>query len=162
MSTNYAHRIFRVLILLSLSAALLRGEAASARKLSLLGRKTTVRVYNNLGENINLNLRCKSKDNDFGPHLLQNGDHFQWKFRPNFWGTTLFSCNMQWKNVTGGFNIYEDARDSDRCVNCVWRVTEDGVRGYNKDENGVEQIWFRWVPKPPPNSFSYNVSINLS
>ncbi|KAK6138489.1 hypothetical protein DH2020_027765 [Rehmannia glutinosa] len=109
--------------------------------------KTKVRVHNNLGKNINLTLVGRT-DDDLGVHLLKNGDSFQWRFHPNFIGTTTFYCGMGWKNVRGKFDIYVAQRDSERCLECVWNVTQDGVRGYSQ-EGGVEQIWFRWVPKPP-------------
>ncbi|GFP96201.1 hypothetical protein PHJA_001764200 [Phtheirospermum japonicum] len=119
----------------------------SGRKFSLWP-KTIVRVYNNLGNDINLTLHCKSRDNDLGIQLLANGDSFQWKFHPNIFGTTTFYCSMEWNDKSGSFDLYVDQRDSERCIVCVWKVTQNGVRGYSK-EDGVEQIWFRWAPKPP-------------
>ncbi|PIN25337.1 hypothetical protein CDL12_01920 [Handroanthus impetiginosus] len=143
----------RIVLLLLLSASLHGREVPAKapadnreRKFSIWA-KTIVRVYNNLGKDIDLNLHCKSKDDDLGVHLLRNGDCFEWKFHPNIIGTTLFYCDMKWQNVTGDFDIYVAQRDEERCLNCVWQVSQDGVRGYN--EEGVEQIWFRWVPRPP-------------
>ncbi|KAI3469910.1 hypothetical protein Pfo_026573 [Paulownia fortunei] len=144
----------RVVLLLLLSVSLhghgvlvIAPTNIRVRKFSIWP-KTTVRVHNNLGKNINLTLHCKSKDDDLGLHLLRNGNSFQWKFHPNFIGTTTFFCGMEWKNVRGTFDIYVAKRDSERCLECAWKVTQDGVRGYS-EEGGDEQIWFRWVPKPP-------------
>lgn len=109
--------------------------------------KKTVRVHNKFGHNITVH--CKSKNNDLGYHNLPNGGVFEWKFRPNLWGTTLFFCGLKCKNRKGVFNLYVNDRDSKRCRECVWIVNKNGVRGYNK-EGGDEQIWFRWVSKPKP------------
>jgi len=55
-----------------------------------------VSIVNNLGDNLNVTIHCKSKDNDLGVHLLRNGDSFGWEFNDNIFGTTLFYCSFQW------------------------------------------------------------------
>ncbi|GER50093.1 plant self-incompatibility protein S1 family [Striga asiatica] len=143
------------IMLLSMSLQLAHGSVVT-KTLIRPGQKTfygylkkiRMRIYNNLGNNYTLSLHCKSKDNDLGEHEVNNGHSYAWKFRNNFWGRTLFFCGMDWAKNSGVFDIYVENRDASRCRDCIWRVTEDGVRGYNK-EGGVEQIWFRWLPKPP-------------
>ncbi|KAL3620069.1 hypothetical protein CASFOL_034981 [Castilleja foliolosa] len=142
MNTNISIKVVFLLLL-----------NASLHELSL-GHITTVRVYNNLGYGISLTLHCKSKDDDLGIQVLDNEDSFEWRFHPNWLGTTLFFCSMESNDKNGAFDIYKDERDGERCRECVWKVTQDGVRGYNK-EGGVEQIWFRWVPKPPGSDSYY-------
>lgn len=137
--------MIRLILLLFLMIHPLHCQELYANKINLFP-KTKVTVYNNLG-NINLKLHCKSKHDDLGIHTLKNGEFIHWKFRESIIETTKFTCSMEWRNVKGTFDIYLDSRDSKRCHDCVWKVTQSGVRGYN--EQGVEQIWFRWLPKPP-------------
>lgn len=151
---NIHNMIRLIFFLLFLMSASLHGHQISAKppksivtspKISLFPR-TRVYIYNNLG-NIILKLHCKSKDDDLGIHMLKNGEIYSFKFRESLISTTRFTCNMEWKNVKGIFDVYLDRRDSKRCHDCVWKVTQNGIRGYS--EEGKEEIWFRWVPKPP-------------
>lgn len=136
--------MIRFVLLLLIIVAFFHGQkvcAKSPRK--SLFPKTRVYVYNNLGNEIALNLHCKSKDDDLGLHLLKNGEFFVWKFGVNIISTTRFTCKMEWRNVSGIFDIYLDSRDSERCNVCVWKVSQNGVRGYS--QGGFhQQIWFRW------------------
>ncbi|XP_059630105.1 S-protein homolog 2-like [Cornus florida] len=108
--------------------------------------KITVRVRNNLGDGIHLNLHCKSKDDDLGNQFLSDGSSFQWRFRKNLIGTTLFFCSMSWNNVSGSFDIYVSQRDKGLCKLCVWSVRKDGLYEYN-GEGGPPIAIYDW-PKP--------------
>jgi len=53
-----------------------------------------VSVTNGLEGKEDLNIHCKSKDNDLGQHLLHINQTFGWDFGPSFWGHTLFFCSF--------------------------------------------------------------------
>ncbi|XP_021607741.1 S-protein homolog 5 [Manihot esculenta] len=82
----------------------------------------TVNITNNLGANIELNVHCKSKNDDLGQQQIPYKDFWYFKFRPNFWGTTLFYCSMNWEQISHWFNIYVDARDNPKCIICQWSI----------------------------------------
>lgn len=136
--------VLLLILIIVASASYFDGQKVSARPpIKSLFPKTRVYVYNNLGNKIELNLHCKSKHDDLGVHVLKNGELFVWKFGVNILSTTRFTCKMGWRNVSGIFDIYLDSRDSERCNKCVWKVTQNGVRGYS--QGGFhQQIWFRW------------------
>ncbi|EXB54797.1 hypothetical protein L484_019929 [Morus notabilis] len=106
--------------------------------------RTTVRIYNNLEDGTQLSVHCKSKDDDLGPHNLANSQSYDWKFRVNYMGTTLFFCGLTSLEATGTFTIFDAERDEARCqTNCNWRVKRDGVHGYT-EAKGIEDIFFPW------------------
>ena len=49
----------------------------------IIQKKVDLRITNDLGTGENINVHCKSKDDD------QTFEYFEFHFRPNFWGTTL-------------------------------------------------------------------------
>jgi hypothetical protein len=57
-----------------------------------------VTIGNNLADNLDLSVHCKSKDDDIGVHLLHHRDIFGWKFGNNYFGQTLFYCSFEWIN----------------------------------------------------------------
>ncbi|XP_038698049.1 S-protein homolog 5-like [Tripterygium wilfordii] len=78
-------------------------------------KKVTTHINNDLGPGIDLTLHCKSKEDDLGEHVLQYHDQgYEFRFRPNIWGSTLFFCSFSWQ---GGpihwFDIYDYRRDDD-------------------------------------------------
>ena len=89
----------------------------------IIQKKVDLRMTNDLGTGENINVHCKSKDDDLGAHLLTPGQYFEFRFRPNFWGTTLFFCRFWWGNESHWFDIYDQNRDTTRCDSkCWWMV----------------------------------------
>ncbi|PON40381.1 Self-incompatibility protein [Parasponia andersonii] len=113
--------------------------------------KTTVRIYNDLDDDLQLEVHCKSKEDDLGVLLVPNYNFYEWTFRINFGGTTLFFCGLSWKNASGTFDIYDAHRDDQkRCsTKCYWRVGKDGVHGYRQGTPYpfAPDLNFPW-PKP--------------
>lgn len=113
--------------------------------------KTTVVIFNNLGGD-DLTIHCKSKNDDLGTHVIYNNQNYEWKFRPNFWGTTLFFCHFSWVGGAGTYDIYKATRDhnGNRCRHeCDWFVTKNGIEGYSEKNKylGVKRekdIVFLW------------------
>ncbi|CAI0383168.1 unnamed protein product [Linum tenue] len=89
-------------------------------------------------------VHCKSKNDDLGVHVLGPNDWFQWHFRPNYFGYTLFYCAMDWGE--GGlhwFDIYIQYRDYKRCKLCHWLIRKSGpCLSY-----GDHESCYRWKPQ---------------
>jgi len=56
-------------------------------------------IENGLEGKEDLNIYCKSKDNNLRQHLLHINQSFHWTFETRFFGNTLFFCFFQWKNL---------------------------------------------------------------
>ncbi|XP_015887503.2 S-protein homolog 3-like [Ziziphus jujuba] len=109
--------------------------------------KTIVRIYNKLGEGLNLTIHCKSKDDDLGVSTVAYNSYFYWKFRVNFLGTTLFFCGLSWRDASGVFDMYKAKRDMKRCpTRCNWEAQKDLVQGLRQGDN-VHDMAFNWTYK---------------
>ncbi|OAY40726.1 self-incompatibility protein S1 [Manihot esculenta] len=91
--------------------------------------KVNVVITNKLGNGRTMNIHCRSRDDDLGHHSVADGSKIFWKFSVNFWGTTLFYCNVKWDDSKWhGFIAYSYERDSDRCEReCIWKISADGL-----------------------------------
>lgn len=91
-------------------------------------RKEHIHIKNTLGEGVDLIFQCKSKDDDLGAKRLASQESWEFVFRPNFWGTTLFYCNFSWNGRVESFDIYMYRRDYNRCNDhtCLWEINQSG------------------------------------
>ncbi|OVA07074.1 Plant self-incompatibility S1 [Macleaya cordata] len=112
-------------------------------------QKITVWVYNELDPNTTLTIHCKSKDDDLGEHTLSYNQEFHWKFRINFFWTTLFWCNMWWHDSNGrlvqaSHDAYFVRRDYEHyCVaDCFWSIQKDGW--YYGNHLTLGKLMFTW------------------
>ncbi|KAK9671727.1 hypothetical protein RND81_12G050700 [Saponaria officinalis] len=105
---------------------------------------TLIHIANYLNQGAALTVHCKSKDDDLGTQILDFGRYFEFRFKPNFWGTTLFYCDFSWSGGKQHIDIYKYKRDLHRCCdNCVWNVDNMGMHGINKFtiKSDVEFTW---------------------
>jgi hypothetical protein len=100
--------------------------------------KVTVTVFNNLSGNLNLNLHCKSKDDDLGFHLLHQGQSYSWSFGNKVFGGTLFYCSVEWSGKLHYFDAYIQDRDQYKCFNCVWHIKQSGPCRVQQDQKPDE------------------------
>ena len=86
--------------------------------------------------------------------VLLFNQSFEWSFRPNVLGTTLFFCGLGWRDAFGVFDMYRYKRDKKRgCKHyCYWEVAVDEIYGFNDD--GINDIIFFW-PKSPDRSLKH-------
>ncbi|KAJ8747306.1 hypothetical protein K2173_013089 [Erythroxylum novogranatense] len=131
METNKKVKLsMNLFVLLLLYITSVKSIFATSELDSFLAR-TSVTIYNQMKDGSNFTVHCKSKDDDLGSHVVQVGSPYEWKFRVNFFATTLFFCDAYWKDKSIGFNGYEAKRDLSRCPwECVWKGSEDGLFGY--------------------------------
>ena len=100
--------------------------------------KTTVRITDDMGKIVHVH--CKSKDDDLGDRYLYNTAYTEWSFHANIRGTTLYSCVIQWDNVTKNVVIYDAKKDEDLCISKCWRVLKiDGAYFYNQNKNSWDK-----------------------
>jgi len=106
--------------------------------------KTSVKITNTLEGNENLNIHCKSKDDDLGMHLLHINENLKWSFGTNFFGRTQFFCSCEWgKGPLLYFDAYIQSRDYSICIDCHWYIKKDGPCRY--EESGILKC-FKWNP----------------
>ncbi|KAK8614882.1 hypothetical protein V6N13_068671 [Hibiscus sabdariffa] len=107
-----------------------------------------VHVVNGLSSNKILFIHCKSADDDLGEHNLTAGNEFQWKFKTNFFVTTLFWCFMASRSdhVHAKFNVFEmDEALFYRCnwKHCIWIAKDDGIYLRNIPQN-YDEFRYKW------------------
>ncbi|KAL5575025.1 hypothetical protein UlMin_016724 [Ulmus minor] len=99
--------------------------------------KIHVQIANRLGDGQSMRLHCQSKDDDLGVVVLENEQETEWSFGTNFFGTTLFYCDVRWGNLTSwySFDAYSADRDYSRCKTiCRWMISHEGMLfGQNED-----------------------------
>lgn len=94
--------------------------------------KAYVEIRNDIPGGAKLTVHCKSKDNDLGKRDLPQRGTFSFRFRPHFFGVTLFWCNFQWNNgPVRSYDIYVQNRDYRRCKDCYWSIKPEGPCLFN-------------------------------
>ncbi|KAE7997941.1 hypothetical protein FH972_002527 [Carpinus fangiana] len=96
----------------------------------------TVHVINGFKDYTILEVHCKSKDNVLRLRHIGVNEEFQWQFQVNFWGSTLYWCNMWW--VGGQRYVEVFPADDDKFLNqdcgdsnCRWMGKKDGIYLFN-------------------------------
>ncbi|KAL5781507.1 hypothetical protein ACOSP7_006536 [Xanthoceras sorbifolium] len=102
-------------------------------------------IFNLLGGNAKLTVHCKSQDEDLGTVVVDDGNHFNWKFHLKSNSTTFYVCDMSFENVKGQFRIFDEVRDVMRCdtLRCIWEVQRDGLYLYIRENVDYEKQ-FSW------------------
>ncbi|MDV3200570.1 MAG: self-incompatibility S1 family protein [Pigeon pea little leaf phytoplasma] len=88
--------------------------------------ETHVSIQNVLEGNDDLTAHCRSNDDDIGVKLVKYQDAFEFRFRANLFGGTLFYCRFEWNGACQWFNIYDEQRDLGKCERCNWHITKNG------------------------------------
>ncbi|KAF5466192.1 hypothetical protein F2P56_016141 [Juglans regia] len=111
-----------------------------------LQHKARVRISNDLGEGMDLSVHCVSGEDDLGTHLIPyHSGYYEFGFRPNFQGTTLFHCGFQWNDVSHHFDIYIANRDQKHCTLCLWNIKADHPCMLN-EETSKYDLCYDWSP----------------
>ncbi|KAK5813442.1 hypothetical protein PVK06_028892 [Gossypium arboreum] len=93
-------------------------------------RRWHIYTVNGLSKDQTLLVHCKSKDDDLGIHNLTIGSEFTWKFRPRFFGGTLFWCYMAYDNLHASFKAFWDNQAFYNWCDwgtCFWIAKDDGI-----------------------------------
>ncbi|KAL6966725.1 hypothetical protein U1Q18_032516 [Sarracenia purpurea var. burkii] len=105
-----------------------------------------VHIINRLGDGKRMDVHCRSKDDNLGCQTVEDNCEMAWSFSVNFWGTTLFYCDIQWEDsVWRHFNAYDASRDYRRCRSeCRWMISKEGwLYGYNQEGEDWELFPFK-------------------
>ena len=111
--------------------------------------KWKVTITNQLSRGQTLLVHCKSKDNDLGDHTLQVGQNFSWKFKVNFFSTTLFWCNLRTSsNKHVSIEVFWPEKHDwlgYRCAytTCNWDARDNGIYLENLIKN-VDEFVRTW------------------
>ncbi|ONI26967.1 hypothetical protein PRUPE_1G059100 [Prunus persica] len=84
----------------------------------------TVRLTNSLASYVDMKVHCKSGAHDLGEQIVHPTESYEFSFKTNFLGTTLFFCSFQWGNEFHYFDVYKNGRDE--CSKCFWTIVEAG------------------------------------
>ncbi|XP_050216280.1 S-protein homolog 5-like [Mercurialis annua] len=102
-----------------------------------------VHIRNDIGANIDLTVHCKSKNDDLGYHLLHPQEIFEFSFKPNIWGSTLFFCSFAWADQFKYFTIFKGGFYTSFCQDCFWMVHVDGLC-LLKENSGAPGACLKW------------------
>ncbi|WZY80396.1 hypothetical protein YC2023_026780 [Brassica napus] len=118
----------------------------ASRVESIFGEGRTVKITNKLGGGLKLTLHCKSKDDDLGVQTLAPDSSWSFKFKPAFFGTTLFFCNFDWGGESHWFDIYDDDRDrvsDNQCYLCSWNINRSYPCRFDESTNRFD-LCYDW------------------
>ena len=104
-------------------------------------------------QNENVDLRCQSKDDDIGHHVLNSSNpEMQWSFCSSYTGSTIFFCHFWRPSYDQHFDVFNDTMIS-RCDQgkaehnlCDWDIKGDGFYFF-EPHNAVWVKSFNWNRK---------------
>ncbi|KAF7851096.1 hypothetical protein BT93_L4557 [Corymbia citriodora subsp. variegata] len=103
--------------------------------------KVHVVIQNDLPAGTTLSVHCKSKQDDLGVQHITSS--WEFSFKPNFWGATLFFCSFSWPGQFHWFDISDQDRDEGDCNKCIWRIRSDRPCRFD-GPTGVYDICYPW------------------
>ncbi|MFS8004765.1 putative plant self-incompatibility S1 [Helianthus anomalus] len=113
--------------------------------------KYFVNIHSSI-RNDNVTLRCQSKDDDLGSHVLSPNNDYEWSFCQSFSRATLFFCHFWWNNNEQIFDVFNSTM-GEWCREgrpegdiCRWLVREDGFYFYEPIEYGRWLKQYYWKP----------------
>ena len=104
-------------------------------------------IKNDLGWHTDLTVHCKSKNDDLGVHLVPYLGKYSFRFRPNFFGTTLYFCRFSWRTESHSFDIFDSGRSSETVCrgggDCNWSIRADAAYWLDpgSEHNGIKVTW---------------------
>uniref|UniRef100_A0AC35F7M3 S-protein homolog n=1 Tax=Panagrolaimus sp. PS1159 TaxID=55785 RepID=A0AC35F7M3_9BILA len=127
-----ANAIFPYFIVAGLLGA---GIKTVEQIVSLESDEVYVRVVNTMGKGVEVTADCASGDDTIETQILKDGDSFAWKFSPNFFGNTLFYCNVKTNDgKSKGWDVYKGKEDSKN-----WYLRGDGIYTGKEDGSNLEK-----------------------
>lgn len=101
----------------------------------------------------NVTLRCQSKDDDLGYHVLSSSNpEYDWSFCQSFSGSTLFFCHFWWQKSEQVFDVFNITMmtwcDEGHLEGntCNWEIKDDGFYFFDV-HNKVWARQYSWKPR---------------
>ncbi|XVF61735.1 hypothetical protein PTKIN_Ptkin08bG0154300 [Pterospermum kingtungense] len=114
---------------------------------AVAGKRYHVHISNGLNNYQKLTIHCKSGDDDLGWHVIPVSLEWNWTFRANFFGSTLYWCNMSWSKHQGSFEVFVmNYSMLQKCdfKECFWSARDDGLYLEN-DSDGSWLKLYNWT-----------------
>ncbi|KAM1394148.1 hypothetical protein ACFX1Q_030058 [Malus domestica] len=84
-----------------------------------------VQINNHIHDGTKLKVHCKTGDDDFGLHILEDNQEVHWELSPTFWYSTLVYCYVQWRN-SPWYRFDAIRMDADwGCDHCYYSMDPD-------------------------------------
>uniref|UniRef100_A0AC34GEH7 S-protein homolog n=1 Tax=Panagrolaimus sp. ES5 TaxID=591445 RepID=A0AC34GEH7_9BILA len=94
-----------------------------------------VRVVNSMGEAVEVTANCASGDDKIETKVLKDREDFDFKFKPNFVGNTLFYCDVKTNDgKSKRWDVYTGNEDSKN-----WYLRGDGIYTGGADGGNLEK-----------------------
>lgn len=108
---------------------------------------TFVEIINYVGEAIHVH--CQSGDTNLQMQELEVDEHYMFKFKPNFIGSTSYWCEFIWGDKTQDFNVWrgEDYYNRMPCAvtgPCVYKVAPEGFYWATSALPNDDEAWTFW------------------
>lgn len=113
--------------------------------------KYTLHVVNQMGASRTLVAHCESQDDDLGIRDISAGNEFNWSFRENISGSTLYWCDMHNDHQHASFKVFWPESNHSwlryRCnyKECFWIAKDDGIYLRVIPENH-DEFQLKWEP----------------
>ncbi|KAK9683173.1 hypothetical protein RND81_10G120900 [Saponaria officinalis] len=111
----------------------------------ILTKTIEVRAINALTNGKNVQVHCRSKDDDVGLQDIPKGEEYSFSLEPGVLGNTLYSCDFKWDNNSKKFDIFVQQRDSATCRQeiCRWEIKEFGpcLYSYSREKFDICYNW---------------------
>ncbi|VFQ94371.1 unnamed protein product [Cuscuta campestris] len=104
----------------------------------VMNSKVDVHVINEMSS-LPILVRCQSRDDDLGYHILDTAEEFQWHFKNTIFDNTLFFCHFYMEDAASRrkdsvFDVFTNDYMNNRCSHyperyhyrCYWLVRDDG------------------------------------
>lgn len=123
--------------------------------------KHTLHFINEI-PNSQITLRCRSKEDDLGFHTLKTHDDYHFKFCQQFFGRTLYACDVKWADKKASFHGFDIELGQEWCVEyvCKWTMMPDGIYFTVKKNRLVKR--YNWTTNPHEVRFNLNRKFSLS
>ncbi|VVA91021.1 unnamed protein product [Arabis nemorensis] len=109
------------------------------------GERTTILIRNSLSYNKWLKAHCKSGNNDMGVRYLKPQQDYDFGFRDNVLGNTLFWCSVSkgpdYRKSTIKFEAYKQDKGEPHGGSYNYLVKEDGIYHSNFVDFKLKKVY---------------------
>ncbi|KAL8141238.1 hypothetical protein V2J09_007259 [Rumex salicifolius] len=113
--------------------------------------KYHVIIINGLSHEIDdLEMQCKSSDDDQGDHWLRHNEQYEWSFRVGLFKKKDYTCLVSWNRGYRIFKAFEDDPEfvDENCGgrHCIWKAQDDALYLFDIKDQEFKLTYF-WRQK---------------